>query len=188
MGSTDARVHDSRIYNRRVSCPRNSNPRPSLFTILAHLTCFLPVFPSGPVLYLISTSRPASIPATTASTTTTTNADEPKSSSEHLVSNSLKHGERGRSYILSNQISHTYKMFGRSRKASVSQTTTKSKPPSTAVTRDSGVSKRRPSTASRRRPSNACSAQSLVDPSGKWVTPQGPTAYICPRYADIVHS
>ncbi|KAI7778492.1 hypothetical protein LA080_002096 [Diaporthe eres] len=59
-------------------------------------------------------------------------------------------------------------MFGRSRKASVSQTTTKSKPPSTAVTRDSGVSKRRPSTAStsRRRPSNACSAQSLVDPSG----------------------
>lgn len=76
MGSTDARVHDSRIYNRRVSCPRNSNPRPSLFTILAHLTCFLPVFPSGPVLYLISTSRPASISATTASTTTTTNADE----------------------------------------------------------------------------------------------------------------
>ncbi|KKY35539.1 putative btb poz domain containing protein [Diaporthe ampelina] len=63
-------------------------------------------------------------------------------------------------------------MFGRSRKASVSQTTTKSKPPSTAVTRDSGVSKRRPSTASRRRPSNACSAQSLVDPSGKWVSPE----------------
>lgn len=32
-----------------------------LFTILAHLTCFLPVFPSGPVSCLISTSRRASI-------------------------------------------------------------------------------------------------------------------------------
>lgn len=79
-----------------------------LFTILAHLTCFLPVFPSGPVSCLISTSRPASIPATTASTTTTTttNADGPKSSSEHLASNSLKQEERGISHILSHHISH----------------------------------------------------------------------------------
>lgn len=61
-------------------------------------------------------------------------------------------------------------MFGRSRKASVSQTTTKSsKPPSASMSiRDSGVSKRRPSTSttSRRRPSIATSAQTLVDPSG----------------------
>ncbi|KUI70247.1 hypothetical protein VM1G_06344 [Cytospora mali] len=61
-------------------------------------------------------------------------------------------------------------MFGRARKASVSQTTTKSSkpPPASISVRDSGVSKRRPSTstASRRRPSIATSAQTLVDPSG----------------------
>lgn len=64
------------------------------------------------------------------------------------------------------------KMFGRGRKQSVSQSSTKSvKPPPTASVRDSGVSKRRPSVAStRRRPSIATSTNTLVDPSVKWVT------------------
>lgn len=63
------------------------------------------------------------------------------------------------------------KMFGRGRKQSVSQASTKSvaKPPSASI-RDSGVSKRRPSVATRRRPSIATTANTLVDSSSRWVT------------------
>lgn len=70
------------------------------------------------------------------------------------------------------QEKNTTNMFGRGRKQSVSQASTKSvKPPPTASVRDSGVSKRRPSVAStRRRPSIATSTNTLVDPSVRWVT------------------
>lgn len=67
-----------------------------------------------------------------------------------------------------------HKMFGRGRKQSVSQASVKSVkpvPPPTASVRDSGVSKRRPSVAStRRRGSVATSSNTLVDPSGRWVS------------------
>ncbi|KAG8160952.1 hypothetical protein KVR01_009216 [Diaporthe batatas] len=165
-------VHDSRIYNHRVSWSRIESSGLPLFTILAHLTCFLPCISVWACflsvlyfnittdlshhshLYIASEPRPRSrsrLPS-----------GRNSNPSKHRRNKGISH--KPSSHLTSH---HTYKMFGRSRKASVSQSTSKSsKPPSTAVTRDSGVSKRRPSTAStsRRRPS--CSAQNLVDPSG----------------------
>ena len=148
----------------------------SLFIILAHLTCvFYLVFRLGLflILFHITTDTSLSISSTNRvhdhdndhQPAETHQRTQQRSSPKRRRKGAVSHG-----YIISHL---THKMFGRSRKASVSQSTTKSKPPSTAVTRDSGVSKRRPSTASisRRRPSNACSAQNLVDPSGKWVSP-----------------
>lgn len=156
----------------------HSIPRPLLFTtILALLTCFLPVFSVWACFlsyFHITTDFHPDHDHVHDHELSNGHRNSPREEkpNRHLTES---HKERGISQTRPSHTSHTphtHKMFGRSRKASVSQTTTKSKPPSTAVTRDSGVSKRRPSTAStsRRRPSNACSAQSLVDPSGKWVT------------------
>lgn len=176
-------VHDSRIYNRRVSWSRSfeSSALP-LFTILAHLTCFLPCFfrlglflvclvfqyHDGPI-----SQQPSKYRQRTA-LTTYDHDHQPAEIRTRRKRRREQGGYHTNPHLISSHLTshtHTSKMFGRSRKASVSQSTTKSKPPSTAATRDSGVSKRRPSTASvsRRRPS--CSAQNLVDPSGKWVSP-----------------